>query len=178
MRGKGGIIGGIITLVIGGTLYQVNQADIVNYFSKDTGLTKQEAEKYVSEVKEDDLVPYDQLGTDYISDGQDMVKAANEIDCENYEYEWESYTLKCDKGKTQLRILGNNEIALGKAYKSLASDDAGREEISLVIRNIDTLNSSLSFEVVNWLLEPSDIDDIRKTNSYNKALLQAALDSE
>ena len=168
----------VITLVIGGTIYTVNQADIAKNFSENTGLTQQEAEQYVSEIKDEDLAPFGEIVTDFISDGQEMVEVANDIDCVNYEYEWESYTLNCEEGKSQLRRLGNSEIALGRAYRALESEEAGKDEISSVIRNIDRLNSDLSLDIVAWMLDPPTIDEIKKTNSYNKALLQAALDSE
>ncbi len=171
------IIGAVITLVIGGTIYTFSQADVVKNFSKDTGLTQQEAEQYVSKIKDEDLVPFGEIGSDFISEGQDMVEAANDIDCVNYEYEWESYTLNCEGGKSQLKRFGNSEIVLGKAYKVLDTEEATEDDISLVIRNIDRLNNDLSLDVVTWMLDPPTIDEIKKTNSYNKALLQAALDS-
>ncbi len=172
------IIGAVITLVIGGTVYTFSQADVVKNFSKDTGLTQQEAEQYVSGIKDEDLAPFDEIGSDFISEGQELIEAANDIDCVNYVYEWESYTLNCEEAKSQLRRFGNNEIALGKAYRALESEEADEDEISLVIRNIDRLNSDLSLDIVTWMLDPPTIDEIRKTNSYNKALLQAALDSD
>lgn len=172
------IIGTVITLVIGGTVYTFSQADVVKNFSKDTGLTQQEAEQYVSEIKDEDLVPFGEIGSDFISEGQDMVEAANDIDCVNYEYEWESYTLNCEEGKSQLRRFGNSEMALGRAYRALESEEAGENEISSVIRNIDRLNSELSLGIVTRMLDSPTIDEIKRTNSYNKALLQAALDSD
>ena len=172
------IVGTVITLVIGGTVYTVSQADIAKNFSKDTGLTQQEAEQYVSEIKEEDLVPFGEIGSGFISEGQDLVSAAADIDCDNYYYEWESPTLTCEEGKSQLRRVGNSEIALGKAYKVLDTEEASEEDISLVIRNIDSLNRDLSLDIVTLTLDPPTIDDMKKTNSYNKALLQAALDSD
>lgn len=168
----------VITLVIGGTIYTVSQADIAKNFARETGLSQQEAEQYVSEITDEDLVPFGEIGSDFISEGQEFVKAADEIDCVNYEYEWESYTLTCQEGKSQLKKFGNSEIALGRSYKALDTDEAGESEISAVIRNIDALNNDLSLGVVTWMLDPPAIDEIRKTNSYNKALLQAALDSD
>jgi len=172
------IIGTVITLIIGGTVYTFSQTDVVKNFSKNTGLTQQEAEQYISEIKDEDLVSFAEIGSDFIFEGQDMVEMVNDIDCINYEYEWESYTLSCGEGKSQLKSFGNSEIALGRSYKALESEKAGKDEISSVIRNIDRLNSDLSLNVVTWMLDPSTIDEIRRTNSYNKALLQAALDSD
>lgn len=177
MKGKGGIIKGIVTLVIGSTIFTVSQADIVKNFSKDTGISQKEAEQYVEKVTEDDLVPYDELGSDFISDGQDILSVASDIDCVNYYYEWETNTLTCEEGKSQLRRIGNSNIALGKAYTILASETASTEDISSVIRLIDRLNADFSLEIISQVLDYPTIDENRKTNSFNKAVLQAALDS-
>lgn len=177
MKGKGGIIKGIITLVIGGTVFTVSQADIAKNFSKDTGISQKEAEQYVEEITEEDLVPYDELGSDFISEGQDILSAASDIDCANYYYEWETGTLSCEEGKSQIRRIGNSEIALGKAYTILASESASTKDISSVIRLIDRVNADLSLEIISQVLDYPTIDETRKTNSFNKAMLQAALDS-
>ena len=177
MKGKGGIIGGIITLVIGGTVFTASRADIAKNFQKDTGLSQQEAEQYVSNVTEDDLVPYDKLGSDTISDGQGIKNAATQIDCFNYSYEWETATLTCEEAKSQLNRIGNSEIALGNAYVTLSSDSANEDDMSTVIRLIDKLNIDLRLEIVTLMLDPPTITELKNTNSYNKALLQAALDS-
>lgn len=175
---KGGIVGGIITLVIGGAVYSVSQADVARNFSKDTGMSQQEAQEYVKNVSEDDLVSYDQLGKDEISMGQKVLSNSNEIDCKQYTYEWESASLSCEEGKSQLKRVGNNEIALGKAYTTLASDTASKEDISLTILQIDKVNADLSLGIISKLLDSSTINETRKTNSYNKSLLQTALDSK
>jgi hypothetical protein len=44
MNIKEAVIGTIITVVIGGTAYSINQVDVVNNFAEDTGLTQQQAE--------------------------------------------------------------------------------------------------------------------------------------
>ena len=177
MEGKGGIIGAIVTLVIGGVVFTVSQTDIVKNFSKDTGLSQEEAQKYVENVTEDDLVPYDELGANFISDGQDAITLTSDIDCVNYLYEWETNTLSCEEGKSQLIKFGNDEIALGKAYTILASESASREDMSSVISLIDKLNADLSMEIVTSILDSQSIDETKKVNSFNKALLQSALES-
>jgi hypothetical protein len=178
MRGKGGIITGIITLVIGGTVYSVSQADIAKNLSKDTGMSQQQAEQYVNNIKEDDLVPYDKIGASFISEGQEILSGASKIDCVDYTYEWVTNLLSCEKGKAQLKTLGNSEIALGNAYTILASESASTTDISSVIKLIDKLNMDLNSEIVSKLLDYPTIDELRKTNSYNRAVLQAALDSK
>jgi len=177
-KGKGGIIGGIITLVIGGTVYSVSQEAIVENFSKDTGMSQKASEQYVENITEDEMVPFDELGSDFISSGQEILSVASKIDCINYEYEWETYSLSCKEGKSQLKKLGNSEIALGKAYKILDLESASTEDISSVIRLIDRNNANYNLEIASQLLDYSIIDEVKKTNSYNKALLQAALDSD
>lgn len=178
MKGKGGIIGAVITLVIGGTIFTVSKTDIVKNFSKDTGLSQEESQQYVEGIKKDDLVPYDKLGSGLISDGQSVLSTASNIDCVNYNYKWETNTLPCTKGKSQLIVLGNDEISLGKAYKILASDSASKNDMSTVISLIDRSNSDLNLEIVSHILDPQSVNETRKTNSYNKALLQSALESK
>jgi membrane-associated HD superfamily phosphohydrolase len=177
MKGKGGIIAGIITLVIGGTAYSVSQADIVKNFSEDTGMTQEQAQEYVESVSDDDLAAYDEIGADFVSLGQNMLDALPEIDCDEYQYEWESDTLSCEDGKAQLKHLGESSLNLGKGYILLSADDASTEDIRSVILKINIMNASLDQEIVRIFLESSDIDEFKNTNSYNKALLQAALDS-
>lgn len=178
MANKGGIIGGIITLVIGGAVYSVSQTDVAKNFSKDTGMSQQQAEQYVENISEDDLVSFEEVGLSYISDGQDTLNAISEIDCVNYSYEWETATLSCEKAKSQLKISGGDEIKLGKAYKILDTDSASTADIYSVITLIDKVNEDLKLEIINKIFDYQTIDEIRKTNSYNKALLQTALDSK
>ena len=172
------IIGTIITLVIGGTVFTFSQADVVKNFSKDTGLTQQEAQQYVDGIKKEDLQSFDKTGTDLASQGQHIVEKANEIDCVNYTYKWESDSLNCEEGKFQLNTIGNDEITLGNEYKVLDAQKATKDDMSLVIRDIDTSNSDLDLGITSAILDPSTIESLKKTNNYNKALLQSALDSK
>lgn len=172
------IIGAVITLVIGGTVYTFSQSDVAKNFAKNTGLSQQEAEQYVSNIKDEDLVAFSKIGSDFISDGQDIIKTANDIDCVNYTYEWESSTLTCNEGKSQLTRIGNSEVTLGKSYQKLDTEDATENDISLTIKNIDRLNADFGLGIVAKILDPSTIDEMKKTNSYNRALLQTALESK
>lgn len=169
---------GASVLVIGGTVFTINQADLVNNFSKETGMSQQAAEEYVNSISDDDLGSFNELGSELISEGQDSVRISNEIDCINYEYEWESYTLSCNEGKSQLRRIGESEQALGRAYRVLDTEDATERDISAAIGQIDRLNNNLDLEIVEWVFDASGIDEYKKTNAYNKALLQAALDGQ
>ena len=177
-KGRGRIIGGIITLIIGGTVYGVSQADIVSHFSDETGLSQEEAEQYIESIPEDELVAFYEVGSEFIAEGQEIVNLASEIDCVNYYYEWETDTLSCEEGKSQFIIFGESEIELGKAYKVLDTETASTNDIYSVIRLIDGVNENYKLEIITQLLDDTDIDDATKTNLYNKALLQAALDSE
>lgn len=177
-KGTGRVIAGIITLIIGGTVYSVNQADIVSNFSEETGMSQKEAEQYVENIPDDELVSFDELGSDFITEGQDILSIASEIDCVNYYYEWETDTLSCEEGKSQFKKFGESEIALGEAYQVLISESASTEDIYSVIWLIDRVNENYSLEIIIELIDYSVIDDVIKTNLFNKALLQAALDSE
>jgi len=171
------VVGTIITLVIGGVVFTFSQADVVKNFSKDTGLSQQEAQQYVNNIKKEDLASFDKIGSDFISFGQNVEKMANGIDCNNYTYKWESNNLSCEEGKSQVYTLGVNEVDLGDAYKVLDTKTATKDDMSLVIRDIDTLNADLGLDVVTSLLDQSFIGELKKENSYNKALIEAALDS-
>jgi len=177
-RGRGKIIGGIITLIIGGTVYGVSQGDIISHFSEETGLSQEEAEQYIESIPEDSLVSFYEVGSEHITEGQDILNFVSEVDCVNYYYEWETDTLSCEEGRSQLKIFGDSEIELGEAYKVLSYESASTDDIYSVIRLIDKVNENYKLEIITQLLDALDIDEYIKTNLYNKALLQAALDSE
>jgi hypothetical protein len=172
------ITGTVITLVIGGTAYTVNQADVIKNFASDTGITQEQAEQYINSIDENELASFDEVGSLLIDEGKNFINGASEIDCVEYEYSWESTSLSCYQGKTQLEKIGGDALLLGQAYKKLNSDSASKDDISKTIELIDRLNSDYQSKIISSLVDWSDIDDARKTNSYNKALLQAALESE
>lgn len=178
MAVKEAIFGTILTVVIGGAAYTVNKEDVVDNFADDTGLSQQQAEEYVDSVGEEDLVPYSELGAGYVKDGNDVLSSADEIDCANYDYEWVSPTLSCEEGKDQLEEFGRDEIALGNAYIKLGSDSADRADITKTISILNEVNSDYGFEVVGNILDSNMITENKKSNSYNKATLEAALESE
>ena len=177
-KGTGRAIAGIITLIIGGTVYSVSQADIVSKFSQETGLSQQEAAQYVENIPEEELFSFDELGAMMISEGEEILSIASEIDCVTYYYEWETDTLSCEEGKSQFRRFGESEIALGEAYQALSAETASDQDIYTAIRLIDEVNANYNLEIMIELLDYSDRDESIKTNQYNKALLQAALDSQ
>ncbi len=173
------VIGTIVTVIIGGTAYTVSQSDIVNNFADDTGMTQEQAERFITEIPEEQLTSsFAELGYEFISGGQMILDIADEIDCINYEYEWESFTLSCFEGKTQMDKIAKSSILLGEAYVRLDSySEPPVSEIKETIRLIDQLNSDYNLEIVNKSLDWATIDEVKKTNSYNKALLQTALES-
>lgn len=171
------LIKAVVVLVIGGTAYTLSQADIVDNFSKETGLSKQAAETYIKNIPEDELVSFDKLGAELISDGQEVLKLASSIDCVNYTYDWESSIMTCSLGKSQLTKYANDEIALGRAYKKLETSEASENDIAVAIKSIETLNADYQLAIITSVLDPRTINEIRTRNSYNKALLQTALDS-
>ena len=139
-KGSGKVIAGIITLIIGGTAYSISQGDVVNKFSEETGMSQTAAEQYVENISEDELVSFDELGSAFISSGEETLDLASGIDCVNYIYEWETETLTCDEGKSQIIEFGESEIALGEAYKVLSSESASESDMYSVIRLIDRVN--------------------------------------
>lgn len=171
------IIGTIVTIVIGGTAYTVSQSDIIKNFADDTGLTQEQAENYVKNISEEELASWDEIGSLAIEEGQEMIKIANEIDCVNYEYEWESFTMSCSEAKTQINKFGKVEVSLGQSYVKLSLDSASMDDVKETIRLIDEMNSCLQFEIVRVVLNQSAIDEIKNNNSYNKAILKTVLES-
>lgn len=173
------IIGGtVITLVIGGTAFSVSQTDIVDNFASDTGLSQEQAEQYIDSIEEEDLIDYNELGDIFVEDGTEMLVYVEEIDCMNYEYEWESTTLSCDEGKIQFEKIAIDTIALGEAYRKIDEGQIVKANITNAIELIDVLNSDYNLEFAIKVLDPETLDEERKTNSYNKAVLQAILQSE
>lgn len=172
------VTGTIITLIVGGTAYTISQEDVAKNFANDSGLTQEQAEQYINAIPEDELVSWNEIGSQYVVESQELVDVATEIDCENYEYEWESATLSCIKGKGQMEKLGRDSKLLGQAYIKLGSDSASTYNMSETIKFIDQLNSDYSLEIVRFMLDSSTIDELKKTNLYNKSLLKTILESE
>lgn len=167
-----------VSVIIGGTAYTVSQGDVINNFADDTGLTQTQAEEYVNNVDEQDLISYSELGDSLVQDGRYVLDGLSAIDCVNYEYDWESPTMSCEEGKAQLKEVGNDEIALGAAYKKLDTTSNPKTDIPAAIALIDEVNSDYEFEIVTEILDASTVDETKKSNSYNKATLQAVLDSQ
>jgi len=170
--------GAIVTLLIGGTAYTLNQADITKNFADESGLTQEQAEQYINAIPEEDLASWDVIGEAFVIDGQDLQNVMSKIDCDNYSYDWESPTLSCSKAKSQLDTWSKDSIALGYAYKKLDVEGASKTDIQNTITLLDQINADYKLEVVVQFLEPSIVEEERQTNLYNKAILKTALESE
>jgi hypothetical protein len=172
------ITGAIVTIVIGGAVYNVSQSDIIKNFAINAEITEEQAEQYVQNIPEDELASWTEIGYDLISDGQSILETSNEIDCVNYEYEWESLSLSCSDGKKQLFEIGEDRILLGESYVKMDLYlELPENEIEETIRLIDQEEANYDFEIFDKMFERLEIDEMKKTNSYNKALLQTALES-
>lgn len=169
------IAGGVVTVIIGGTVYSISQADVVNNFSNNTGLNQNEAQAYVNNIKESDLKSFSELGTSYINDGNEV--SGTQIDCNNYSYAWVTPSLSCQQGKFQIQKIGRDEIALGNCYKALDSNlgDSGKTKINECISDIDLINADYNLPIVTSILDMKTVEESKKTNTYNKSVLQAAL---
>jgi hypothetical protein len=173
------IIGGIITLVIGGTGFTVSQTDIVKNFASETGMSSQQAEQYVSDAQTN-LESFSKLGQDLVSDGNSVLGKAGEIDCATYTYGWEAADLSCPEGASELSTIGNSEVKLGNCYSALGEDlgDAAKPKISECIDDIDAVNSSYSLPIAVKVIQTDKMSEIKNTNLYNKSVLKAALESK
>ncbi len=174
---KGWIAGTIITLVIGGTAYTFNQEDVVKNFADETGMTQEQAEQYINTIPEDELDTFTVIGTSFITDGTAMRTEVQNIDCEKNEYEWQSEILTCAMGKRQLTKIADDMIAFGHVFQKLDTDEATEQDIQEAIRLIDQMvrNNRLAVSKAIWTQE--ELDEENRGHAYNKALLQAALDS-
>ena len=171
------IVGAVITVAIGGTVYTVSQTDIVDNFAKDTGLSQQESKEYVEKTK-DSLVSWDKVGDALIADATSAYADISTIDCVNYTYDWVTPLLTCEQGKAQINKMANDEMKLGNAYKKLSNDSSTKEDIPPVIVLIDVMNKDYELSLVTKMMGADFISESKRTNSYNKATLQAVLNSD
>lgn len=80
------MIGTVITVLIGGAAYNINKVDLVNNFSQETGLTKNQAEKYIDNISKDEMIAWSELGRELKNECQEIVKIASALDCDNEIY--------------------------------------------------------------------------------------------
>ncbi len=170
--------GGIITLIVGGAAFTFNQQDVIDNFANETGISQKQAEEYVNNISEDELVTWVEIADQLTLSSEDTTQVNNEINCVSYEYEWETTTLTCSLAKEQLRQIADTELALSRAYRELESEDASEVEINSVISLLDRLNSDYKLEAAITLFDTAMLAEIEMTNIYNKSVLKAALESE
>ncbi|MCU0678451.1 MAG: hypothetical protein MUF19_02605 [Candidatus Pacebacteria bacterium] len=171
------ITGGIITLVVGGAAFSFSQQDVINNLSEDTGMTEEQAEQYVNNIAPEDLVSWSEVGNSFLAESKETRTAADGVDCENFDYDWQSTTLTCTQGKEQLLLIAATEEKVGNAYLQLDTENATKEDMQLVINYLDQLNTQYGLEVSRRAFDSAVIEDMKMTNSYNKSLLKAALES-
>ncbi len=175
---KKSIIGGIITVIIGGTGYTISQSDVVSNFAQNTGMSQQQAKEYVDSSQKD-LESFSKIGQSFIADGNSLSDTAAGIDCVNYTYEWESPSLSCNEGLAELKTIGSDEVKLGDCYVALDTDlgSGAKSKISECIADIDAVNASYSLPMAAQSLSVNEITYFKNSNLYNKSVLQATLKS-
>lgn len=176
---KSKIIGGAIVLTLGGTGFAVTQTDVVNNFAAETGMSQEQAQKYVEE-SQDDLDSFGNIGTGFVDSGNKILSEAGSIDCEGYSYEWESALLTCNDGKSQMQTVGNKELELGQCFKELDKDlgNSARTKINECIDDIDELNQAYEQPGATSIFGNDFVSEAKKTNLFNKSVLKTALESE
>lgn len=175
---KGVITGTVITVLIGGTAYTFSQEDVVQNFADETGMTQEQAEQYINDIPEEDLATFTEIGSALVEDSQLLLSMASDINCLLFEYEWQSLTLSCLEGKTQLAKLANNSKSLGDAFILLDTESASEEDVTGTIELIDQVTADLRSEMSNNLWDASLLEEEIQTHAYNKAILKAILESE
>lgn len=174
------IIGGIITLVIGGTIFTVSQSDVIKNFSKNTGMSQEQATEYVNNIQQDNLDSFSNIGQELINDGNSVLSEVQSIDCVNYVYDWETPLLTCQNGISQLKTIGSHEIVLGNCYKALDTDlgSGADSKIKECISDIDTVNSDYNLPVITKLMDAGTVSGFKHSNIYNKSILETAITSK
>ncbi len=173
------IIGGVVTIVIGGTAYTVSQSDVANNYSKNAGVSQQQAQQYVNNINQSDLQSFSKAGSSLINDGNLIIRKLPSIDCVNYTYQWETPSLSYADDKNELQGIANDEITLGNCYEDLGTDlgNAAKSKMNECISDIDTVDSDLDLPIATTLLGSKTIADTKNANIYNKSVLQTALAS-
>jgi len=172
-----GLIKGAIVLVIGGVAYSFSQADVAKNLSKDTGMTEQQATEYIDDIPDDEFGTWTELGEELVYEGKELKQLVTETNCNEWQFDWESPTLSCQEGLSQITIFSNSAIALGNSYIKLDSSSATDIDIRKTINLIGQFNANLALEIIVNVVDELTLSDWYITNSYNKALLQSAFDN-
>lgn len=167
------INGAVSLIVVGGAGYTISQAGLVDNFQKETGMSKEESEAYVKNIKEEDLSSFDEIGKGLKEGAESLDKTMAEVDCATTE--WKQESLSCPEAKEQIKILTAAMLKLGDDYIKMTEDNSGKAEIRRTITSIDNYINAMKQPVVALMLEQDEIDEDIKSSQYNKALLQTAL---
>ena len=172
------IVGGLITLILGGTAFTISQSSVVNNFAKNSGMSHQQAQQFVNNSQKN-LQSFSKIGQALVSDGNKILSTSSGIDCVNYTYQWVTSSMSCSEGVNELQTIGNNEIQLGNCYEALGSNlgNAAKSKISECINDIDTVETSYNLPIAVELISSNQLTRFRDSNLYNKSVLQAALGS-
>lgn len=176
-RVKQKVIGGIITIIIGGTGAAISQADVAERFANETGMTASEVSSFVEDMKTAD---FNTVGEELVLDSDQIKEVVVQINCYEYIYEWEDSNLSCEDGKSQLDQIANNEYYLGQCYKSLDTDlgSSAKSAASRCISLIDDTVESLDYPIISKLYpDESSVEETKKINLYNKSLLSTFLEA-
>lgn len=164
-------------LIVGGFAYTASQTDFFYSEPSTEGQSSPDQSEQNIEVQNPQhLGIYSELGSSYTKDAEEILAIADDTDCEKYSYEWESSTLTCEQGVSQLKNFGEIEVAIGKTLQMIAEEKATRTDISSAIAKIDELNQSYSDEIISYFLDEKVITENRRSNTNNKTALQALLD--
>ena len=159
-------------IVLFGTACDSSQKAVVKNFSEETGMTQQESQQYIENISEDELISYYELSKSHTATGEEIFNIVLELDCDNYIYEWETLTLSCLKGMSELVTFGNINTNLGEIFKVMGDGYSFTKDYKEAITLIDKLNESLKSEIMVALLDENIIEEMIKTNLYNKSIIQ------
>ena len=173
------VIGGVIAMVIGGSAFAIGKSGVVSEFSRNTGLSQQQAQQYVNNIPKSDLVSFSKAGQSFIGDGNSILNQASNIDCLHYTYQWVTSTLSCQDGESQLQSAGNDEVTLGHCYVSLGTNlgNSAKSRMRECISDIDKVDLDYGLPVVTSILNNNESTTAKEANAYNKSVLQTALNS-
>ena len=173
---KRAIAGVVVTAIIGGTTYTMSMSDVIANFSRNAGLSQENAQKYVEGTK-NSLGSFEKVGRGYVAESANLSGKALALDCATYRYTWESPSLNCVEGKSELQDFASTVLNLGQCYQDLGKDlgNGANQRVRECISDIDLYDASLDSPIVRKLLNPQGLLDAHRRNQYNKAVLQSAM---
>jgi hypothetical protein len=176
------VIGGIITLIIGGLTYSFSRQDLIDNFTADTGLSQQQAEEFISSKLDEEGSSWEELGHEFSLASQSLQKIHNSIDCENLSSEEfliikEGVSLSCDEALEQIAQIANSAESVSVAYLKLSEDNVSRDDVRETVFYLDQFITDLDSPVLVPFISSSTIEDYKLSSSLNKSLLKTALEN-